>query len=78
MIKSSLSVFVLISIAACATVEKTVESEPKSASELVYTTGSMLPHKKNARSTNDVKTISGDALSTMPRAATPTDPLGGH
>lgn len=66
----------LLALSACATVEAEDPNQVKVAVEREYRVGSTIPQKKNARSTSDVKTVSSDDLITMPRAATPTDPLG--
>ncbi len=60
----------------CASVESNEVAEAKGPVELRYTTGSMIPQKRAIRSTNDVKAVNSDDLITMPRSATPTDPLG--
>ncbi|MFZ6817949.1 hypothetical protein [Undibacterium sp. Ji22W] len=69
----------LLSLCACASVETVETDDPnqaKVAVEREYRVGSTIPQKKNARSNTDVKTVSSDDLINMPRAATPTDPLG--
>jgi uncharacterized protein YceK len=70
------SIAALSILSACASVETNDPNEPKVAVERQYTTGSMIPQKKNARSSTDVKTVNSDDLNTMPRATTPMDPLG--
>ena len=60
----------------CASVDSNEVAEAKGPVERRYTTGSMIPQKREVRSTNDVKTVNSDDLITMPRAATPNDPLG--
>lgn len=60
----------------CASVDSDQVAEAKQPVERRYTTGSMIPQKRDVRSTTDVKTVNSDDLMTIPRAATPTDPLG--
>ena len=76
MTKILLALIALSSLSACATVEADDPNQPKVAVEREYRVGSTIPQKKNARSSTDVKTVSSDDLMTMPRATTPTDPLG--
>ncbi len=71
------ALFLTSLLSACSSIEVADSNEPKVAVEQRYTTGSMIPQKK-PRKSNDVKTVSGDDINTMPRAITPTDPLGGR
>jgi hypothetical protein len=73
--KSIIAIAVLLNLCACASVDTSVPTDPSVAVEREYTTGSMLPQKKSKRN-SDVKTVNSDDLITMPRAATPTDPMG--
>lgn len=68
----------LLALSACTTVEVEAEdpNQVKVAVEREYRVGSTIPQKKNARSNSDVKTVSSDDLITMPRATSPSDPLG--
>lgn len=75
MIKLLIGGIALLSLSACASVELEDPSQTKVAVEREYVVGSLIPQKKNKRSTSDVKTVSSDDL-TVPRAGTPTDPLG--
>jgi hypothetical protein len=75
---SALIAFACLSacLSACSSMETNEVSGEKVAVEREYRTGSLIPQKKAARSTSDVKTVSGDDLRDAPRAMTPTDPLG--
>lgn len=75
MIKIITAGFVLLSLSACVSVEAEGPTDPSITVEREYTTGSMIPQKKAKRS-SDVKTVNSDDLITMPRATTPTDPMG--
>lgn len=75
MIKIVLAVLALTSLSACASIEAEGPSDPSVAVEREYTTGSMIPQKK-AKRNSDVKTVNSDDFVTMPRATTPTDPMG--
>lgn len=67
-----------MALTACSSMDTPLDpSLPKAPTQLEYRTGSLIPMKKNARSTTDVKTISGeDAANTAGRAITPTDLRG--
>lgn len=75
MTKIIIAGFALLSLSACVSVETDGPTDPSIAVEREYTTGSMIPQKK-AKRNSDVKTVNNDDLITMPRAATPSDPLG--
>jgi hypothetical protein len=75
MIKLLIGGIALLSLSACASVELEDPNQPKVAVEREYVVGSLIPQKKNKRSASDVKTVSSDDL-IVPRAGTPTDPLG--
>jgi hypothetical protein len=75
MIRLLTSAVALLSLSACASVELEDPSQTKVAVEREYVVGSLIPQKKNKRSSSDVKTVSSDDLM-VPRAGTPTDPLG--
>lgn len=78
MTKLILSLTALLSLTACASLDTSVDpSQPKVATQLEYRTGSLIPVKKAARPSDDVKTVSGeDMAATIGRAGTATDPLG--
>lgn len=78
MTKLLLSLTAILSLAACASVETANDpSQEKAVAQLEYRTGSLIPVKKTSRSSGDVKTVSGDDMTTtIGRAGTGTDPLG--